>query len=383
MSRFPYLIILLCFALIGPALIGTQPTLAQVKAAPEIKIGLGAPLSGPNAMIGAQFKTGAELAIEEINASGGLRGQKITLVPGDDMSRLEQGMMIANKFSADGVKFVIGHYNSALSLPLSQEVYDPANIVMITPASSNPNLTERGLANIFRLCGRDDQQGLFATNYMLANHRGAKIAIVHDKSAYGKGLGDDMRKALNAKGQIEVLYEGLTPGEKDFSQLVARLKASGAELLFWGGLQTEAALLLRQMRDQGLTTQMMSGDGLASAEFASLAGAAAEGVMVILPPDPSRHPAGLPLLKRLEAKKLTPEANIFYAYAAVQVLKQAADAAQSLDPTLVSKAMHSGMTFDTMIGRFAFNQKGDRKDEDFAVYIWKKGSDGKLTFVER
>jgi len=104
---------------------------------------------------------------------------------------------------------------------------------------------------------------------------------------------------------------------------------------------------------------------------------------MILPPDPSRYPSGLPLLKRLEAKKISPEANIFYAYAAVQVLKQGVEAAQSLDPTLVSKALHSGQPFDTMIGRLAFNQKGDRKDEDFAVYIWKKGSDGKFTFTER
>ncbi len=356
---------------------------AQVRSGSEIKIGLGAPLSGPNASIGAQFKTGAELAIEEINAAGGLRGQKITLVAGDDMSRAEQGLNIANKFKTEGVKFVIGHYNSTLSMQLSQEVYEPAGMVMITPASTNPYLTERGLSNVFRLCGREDQQGLVAANYILANHADAKIAIVHDKSAYGKGLADDVRKAMNAKGQIEVLYEGLTAGEKDFSPLVARIKASGAQMLFWGGLQTEGAILVRQMREQGLTTQMMGGDGFASAEIASLAGAAAEGVMMILPPDPSRHPAGLPLLKRLEAKKLSPEANIFYAYASLQVLKQAADAAQSLDPALVSKAMHSGITFDTMIGRFAFNQKGDRKDEDFAVYIWKKGSDGKFSFFER
>ena len=378
MHRLSGLLLLLALCLIG-----THPLEAQIKSIPELKIGLDVPLSGANAAIGAQFKIGAELAIEDINSAGGLRGQKLTLMAGDDLSRADQGLIIANKFSAEGVKFVIGHYNSALSIPLSQEVYEPAGIVMISPASTNPVLTERGLANVFRLSGRDDQQGLVAANYLLANYQSAKIAILHDKSTFGKGLADDLRKALNTKGQIEVLYEGITVGEKDFSPIVAKLKATGADILFWGGLHTEAAVLIKQMRDQGLTTQMMGGDGLATTEFAALAGPAAEGVMMILPPDPSRHPSGLPLLKRLEAKKISPNANIFYAYAAVQVLKQGVEAAQSLDPTLVSKALHSGQPFDTMIGRLAFNQKGDRKDEDFAFYIWKKGSDGKFTFTER
>ena len=183
-------------------------------ASAQIKIGVAGPITGPNAAFGAQLKNGVEQAVEDINAAGGINGQKLQVVIGDDVSDPKQGVSVANKFAAEGVKFVVGHFNSGVSIPASQ-VYEEAGIVQVTPASTNPQFTERGMWNTFRTCGRDDQQGLVAGGYLADKFKGKKVAVVHDKTPYGKGLADETQKAMNAKGLKEVVYEGVNPGEKD------------------------------------------------------------------------------------------------------------------------------------------------------------------------
>src|ERR1700686_5469579 len=225
------------------ALVGT--------ASAQIKMGVEGPITGPNAAFGPQLKNGAEQAVADINAAGGIMGQKITLSIGDDVSDPKQGVSVANKFSADGVKFVIGAFNSGVTMP-SSEVYQENGILEITPASTNPQVTERGMWNIFRTCGRDDQQGAVAGAYILKHFKGKKVAIIHDKTTYGKGLADETKKAINKGGVTEVLYEGINTGDKDFSALVSKIKAAGADLVYWGGLFTEGGLIVRQMRDHGV-----------------------------------------------------------------------------------------------------------------------------------
>ena len=183
-------------------------------ASAQVKFGVGGPITGANAATGAQMKNGVDQAITDINAAGGVLGQKITSEYGDDVSDPKQGVSVANKFAGDGVKFVIGHYNSGVSIPAS-EVYQENGILEITPASTNPKVTERGMWNIFRVCGRDDQQGKVAGGYILAHFQGKKVAVVHDKTTYGKGLADEVKKTINAGGIREVLYEGINTGEKD------------------------------------------------------------------------------------------------------------------------------------------------------------------------
>src|SRR6202142_963978 len=173
-------------------------------ASAQVKFGVGGPITGANAATGAQMKNGADQAATDINASGGMLGQKIAVEYGDDVSDPKQGVSIANKFAGDGVKFVIGHYNSGVTIPAS-EVYQENGILEITPASTNPTVTERGLWNIFRTCGRDDQQGKVAGTYILAHFKGKKIAVVHDKTTYGKGLADETLKTIKAGGMKEVL----------------------------------------------------------------------------------------------------------------------------------------------------------------------------------
>jgi len=347
----------------------------------QIKIGVGGPMTGPNAAFGAQIKNGAEQAAEDINAAGGINGQKIELVFGDDVSDPKQGVSVANNFTGAGVKFVVGHFNSGVSIPAS-EVLQENGILQITPASTNPTFTERNMWNVFRTCGRDDQQGGVAGNYIATSLKGKKIAVVHDKTTYGKGLADETKKAMNNKGVTEVLYEGVNTGERDFSALVSKIKASGAEIVYWGGLHTEGGLIVRQMRDQGVKAALMGADGIATDEFAAVAGPGAEGTLMTFAPDPQKRPEAQVVLKKFEARKFKPEAYTLYSYAAVEIIKQAAEAAKSLDPKKVAEQMKSGKPHKTVIGDIGFDKKGDITRPDYVMYTWKKQPDGKITYVQ-
>jgi branched-chain amino acid transport system substrate-binding protein len=347
----------------------------------QIRLGVAGPITGPNAAFGAQLKNGVEQAVEDINAAGGILGQRITISIGDDRSDPKEGVSVANKFAADGIRWVVGHFNSGVTMPAS-EVYAENGIIFNTPSATNPRITERGLWNAFRTCGRDDQQGAVAANWLVQNARGKKIAIVHDKTTYGQGLADETRKAMRAAGVNDVLYEGVNTGEKDFSALVSKIKAAGADILYWGGLHTEGGLIVRQMRDQGLQTVMMSGDGITSDEFASIGGPAVEGTLMTFPPDPRRRPEAAAVIKKFEARRFNPEAYTLYSYAAVEIFKQAAEGARSLDPKRMAEFMRTGHVFKTVIGDIAYDKKGDITRPDYVMYTWRKGADGKITYLE-
>jgi branched-chain amino acid transport system substrate-binding protein len=347
----------------------------------QVKLGIAGPLTGPNAAFGAQLKNGGDQAVEDINAAGGILGQKITVTYGDDVSDPKQGVSIANKFAADGVKFVLGHFNSGVTMPAS-EAYQENGILEITPSATNPKITERGMWNIFRTCGRDDQQGAVAGDYIAKNFKGKKVAVVHDKTTYGQGLADETKKAMNAKGIKEVLYEGVNLGEKDFSALVSKIKASGADLVYWGGLHTEGGLIVRQMRDQGVKAPLMGGDGITSDEFASVGGPGVEGTLMTYGPDPRNRPEAKAVLDKFRAKKFEPESYTLYSYAAVQIIKQAAEAAKSLDPKKVADQIKSGQKFKTVIGEISYDKKGDVTRLDYVMYVWKKNPEGKITYTE-
>ncbi|MGA2816330.1 MAG: branched-chain amino acid ABC transporter substrate-binding protein [Xanthobacteraceae bacterium] len=347
----------------------------------QVKLAVGAPITGPSAATGAQMKNGVDQAAININAAGGILGQKIAVSYGDDVSDPKQGVSVANDFAANGVRFVVGHYNSGVTMPAS-EVYQENGILEITPASTNPKVTERGMWNIFRVCGRDDQQGKVAGDYILKHFQGKKIAVVQDKTTYGKGLADEVKKTINAGGMKEVLYEGINTGEKDYSALVSKIKQSGADLVYFGGLYTEGGLIVRQMRDQNVKAPLMGGDGITSDEFASVGGPGVEGTLMTYGPDPRNNPDASSVVAEFRAKKFEPEAYTLYSYAAVQVIKQAAEAAKSLDPKKVAATMHSGVDFKTVLGDIAYDKKGDLTKLDYVMYVWKKDSSGKITYVE-
>ncbi len=347
----------------------------------RLKMGVAGPMTGTDAAFGAQLKNGVEQAVADINAADGINGQQIELTVGDDAADPRQGVSVANNFLGEGVHFVVGHFNSGVSMPAS-EVYVDNGILMITPSSTNPMITERKLWNVFRTCGRDDQQGGVAGKYIADNLKDKKVAIVHDKTTYGKGLADETKKAMNHGGVTEILYEGVGAGEKDFTALVSKLKNAGVEVLYWGGVHTAGGLVLRQMRDQGLNAVFMSGDGIASDEFAAIAGPGAEGALMTFGPDPQKRPEAKEIIDRFEARKYKPEAYTLYSYAAVQILKQAIEATKSTDPKTVAAYMRTGVVFNTVIGDIAFDDKGDIKQVAYVMYTWIKQPDGRITYVQ-
>ena len=368
-------------------------TLAAALAAPaeaQIKVGVSGPITGSDAAFGAQLRNGAEQAVADINAAGGILGQKIAATFGDDAGDPRQGVSVANKFASEGVKWVVGHFNSGVSIPAS-DVYSENGIVQITPASTNEKLTDRVLDDgrgkprpdllVFRTCGRDDQQGAVAGNYLVQHFKGKKLAIVHDKTPYGKGLADNTKLTVNKAGLQELVYEGINKGEKDFSALISKLKQAGVDIVYFGGLHTEAGLIIRQMRDQGLRAPLMSGDGITDKEFVQVAGPGAEGTYMTFGPDARKNPEAAEVVARFRARNIDPEAYTLYSYAAVQVLKQAAEAAKSTDGKKIADVMRSGMVFKTVIGDISYDKKGDITRVDYVMYVWKKGSDGKIDYA--
>ncbi|MEO5373935.1 MAG: branched-chain amino acid ABC transporter substrate-binding protein [Alphaproteobacteria bacterium] len=337
----------------------------------DVTIAVVGPMSGSEAAFGEQMRRGAEAVVADINAKGGVLGQPLKLEVGDDACDAKQAVAVANQMVNKKVALVAGHFCSGSSIPASA-VYREENILQISPGSTNPKLTEQGFSNVFRVCGRDDQQGAVAGAHIADKHKGAKVAIVHDKQAYSKGLADETKKTLNAKGVTEVMYETITPGEKDYSALVTKLKAAGADVLFFGGYKTEAGLIVRQMREQGMKTILMGGDALVTLEYWGITGPGGEGTLMTFSPDPRKDPANAELVARFRAQKYEPEAYTLYTYGAIQAWKAAAEKAGSTDPKKVEAALKGGK-FNTVLGHIGFDAKGDVSAPGYVVYVWHNG----------
>jgi len=353
--------------LIGLAL-GASFALSASALAQDINIAVAGPMTGSESAFGRQMKNGAEMAVADLNAAGGLLGKKLVLQVGDDACDPKQARSIAEKFAGSKIPFVAGHFCSSSSIPAS-EAYAEGNVLQITPASTNPVFTERKLWNVARICGRDDQQGLVAADYILKNYKGKNVAILNDKTTYGKGLADETKKALNKAGFQEKMFESYNKGDKDFNSIVSRLKRDNIDLVFVGGYHQEAGLILRQMRDQGLQTVLMAGDAMNDKEFASITGPAAEGTLFTFGPDPRNKPTAKAIVEKFKAQGIDPEGYTLYTYAAMQVWAQAAAKAGTTDPKKVMAAIKAG-EWDTVLGKLAFDEKGDIKAIDYVVYKW-------------
>ena len=353
--------------LIGLAL-GATFALSTAALAQTIPVAVAGPMTGEYSAFGRQLKNGAEMAIADLNAAGGVLGKKLTLDIEDDACDPKQARSVAEKIGSANVPVVIGHYCSSSSIPAS-EAYADSNVLEITPASTNPLFTERKLWNVARVCGRDDQQGAVAGEYIAKNFKGKNIAILNDKSTYGKGLADETKKALNKAGVTEKMYESYNQGDKDFNAIVSRLKQQNIDLVYIGGYHTEAGLILRQMRDQGLKTILMAGDALADKEYASITGPAGAGTLFTFGPDPRKKPTAASIVEKFKAKNIDPEGYTLYTYAAFQVWSKAAAKAGTTDPKKVMNTIKAG-SWDTVIGTLNFDAKGDIKQIDYVVYRW-------------
>src|SRR5215470_9609474 len=366
MKQFVRSIVLAAVLTAGPGVVKAQ----------DIPIAVVGPITGSNAALGEQMTRGAKMAVADINAKGGVLGKKLDLILADDACDPKQAVAAANDVVGKKVVFVAGHYCSSSSIPASA-VYNEAGVLQMTPASTNPALTDdaakKGWNNVFRACGRDDAQGAVAGKYLADHYKGKRVAIVHDKTAYGKGIADETMKAMNKAGLKQTMYEAITQGDKDFTALISKMKQENIDVIYFGGYQTEGGLIVRQARDQGLKAQFIGADALVTEEFWKITGPPGEGTLMTFPPDPRKVPAAKAVVDKFTAQGYNPEGYTLYTYAAIQAFAAAADKSKSVKLDDLSKALHS-MTVPTVVGPLTWDKKGDIVDPKYVFYVWKNGT---------
>ena len=337
----------------------------------DITIGVAGSFTGDNAFLGEQQKHGAEQAAADINAAGGIGGEKIVLQFADDACDPKQAVSVANKMASAGIKFVIGHACSGASIPASK-VYNEEQIFMITPISSNPALTDQGFNTIFRTYGRDDQQGAFIADYILKHYRDKKIALVHDKSAWGRGIVDVEKANLNKAGVNETLFEAFNPGDRDFSSLITKFKQNGIQVAFVAGYSTGTGLIVRQLKEQKADIQIIGGDAIFTNQFWSVTGPSGEGVLMSCGADPRKFPEAKDALAALRKTGYEPEGYTLNAYAALQVIAEGIKRAGQ-DPVKAAAAIRQ-TPVQTVIGTLNYDAKGDIVHPAFSMYRWHDGN---------
>src|SRR5690606_16874500 len=312
-------------------------------AADEIKIGLGAPMTGGSAAFGKQLQTGAQAAVDAINAKGGVNGKQLKLVTVDDACDPKQAVAAANRLvDQDKVAAVVGHFCSSSTIPAS-EIYDEADILSMATGSTNPEVTERDLPTVTRICGRDDQQAAVIGKFIAETLKAKRIAVVHDKDTYGRGLADATRTEAAKYGVETVLYDGVTRGERDYNALVTKIKAENVDAVFFGGLYAEAGTLVRQIREQGLDIPYVSDDGIVDPAFVTAAGGPqyAQGVYMGFPADPRKMESSKDIVAKLVSEGKKSDGFTLYAYAAVQAVSAAIAGTNSTKGTELSEWLKS------------------------------------------
>lgn len=346
-------------------------------AATFLKIGVAGPFTGDQAAFGEMLKNGATLAVEEWNARGGVKvgkkKMKVDILWGDDRHDPREGVSIAHKFVNSGAAGIVGHFNSSVSIPAST-VYAEAGVVQITPGSTNPKLTEQGFSTVFRVCGRDDQQGEVAANYIVDKLKMKRIAILHDKTTYGQGLADETKRFLEKRGVKPVFYSGVVQGDKDYTPVLTAAKQKKPELVYFGGIHPEAILLVKQMRERlGMKAIFMSGDGIVTDEYYKIAGKSAEGTYITFTPDQTKLAAAQSVIKN-HRKRFGKEVGAYtiYSYVAMNMILNSIQATGSTEGSKLAAHLRS-KAWNTSLGKLQFNKKGDVLESPYV--LWQvKGS---------
>ncbi|MDA9463089.1 branched-chain amino acid ABC transporter substrate-binding protein [Bradyrhizobium sp. CCBAU 53415] len=351
--------------------------LASAARGSEVNIAVAGPMSGSSAAFGLQMRDGAAAAVEALNASGLLPDTRVILSVADDACDPKQAVAVANKLTTERVRMVIGHFCSSSSIPAS-DIYAEAGIVQVSPGSTNPQLTERGLQTVFRICGRDDQQGTAAAEYIHRNYPNDRIAVLDDKSTAGKGIADVVEAQLHRFGE-RVIRQSYVAGEKDFRALVSRMKKDGVRVIYIGGYHTEIGLFVRQASEAGAGLIVMANDPLMTSEFWAITTSAGNGTLFTFMPDPAGNANAAGVVAGLKASNLSAEGYTLYAYAAVQAWAEAVNRSGSLNAARVASALRS-RAIDTVIGPVRFDTKGDNAVPGFLVYRWR---DGRVETVEQ
>ncbi|KAA0890644.1 branched-chain amino acid ABC transporter substrate-binding protein [Pusillimonas sp. ANT_WB101] len=340
-------------------------------AADVVKIGVAGPFTGANAAFGEQLWIGATGAADAINSKGGINGKKIELIKADDACEPKQAVAVANRLvDQDKVAAVVGHFCSSSTIPAS-EIYDDADILSMATGSTNPEVTERDLPTVTRICGRDDQQARVVADF-LANHLKTKrIAVIHDKDTYGRGVADATREEAKRLGVETVLYDGVTRGERDFNALVTKIKAADVDAVFFGGLYAEAGTLARQIREQGLTIPYVSDDGIVDPAFVTAAGGKpfAKDVYMSFPADPRKLASSKDIVAKLTQEGKKADGFVLYAYSAVEAVAAALAATNSTSGTELADWLKKNKVA-TVLGDKEWDDKGDLTVPSYVMYQW-------------
>lgn len=358
--------------------------MSHVALAEDIKVAIVGAVTGPVAQYGDMQFTGAAQAIKDINAKGGVNGNKLVGVEYDDACDPKQAVAVANKVINDGIKYVIGHLCSSSTQPAS-DIYSDEGVLMITPAATAPELTARGYELIMRTTGLDSDQGPTAAKYILSAVKPQRIAVVHDKQQYGEGLARSVQDNLKKAGANVVLFEGVTAGDKDFSTLVARLKKENVDFVYFGGYYPEMGQMLRQARAAGLKAGFMGPEGVGNASLSNIAGEASEGMLVTLPKRYDQLPENKAIVDAIKASTAANRKDptgpfVWTTYAALQSLVAGMERSKSDEPEEIAKNLKSGAPVPTVMGDLSWDEKGDLKGFEFGVFEWHK--DGSSTAVK-
>lgn len=343
-------------------------------AADTIRLGVAGAHSGDLASYGLPTKRAAELVVKEYNAKGGVLGKKVEILAEDDVCKPEVATNTATKLVSGGVHVVLGHICSGAT-KTALGIYKDAGIVTMSSSATNPDLTQSGkYPNFFRTIASDDAQARLDAGFAMDVLKVKKIAVLHDKGDYGKGLAEFARSFIEASRKAKVvLFEGITPGAVDYSAVVNKIKQSGAEAVIYGGYHPEASSIVIQMRKKRMNTYFISDDGVKDDTFIKVAGKAAEGVYASGPKDTTKNPLAI---AAIAAHKKTynadPGAFFLNGYAAAQALLAAIQKAKSTKYAAVAKALRT-YPVDTPLGKIKFDKNGDAIGVGFSMYQVKNG----------
>jgi branched-chain amino acid transport system substrate-binding protein len=337
-------------------------------------------MTGPSSWFGEQYQRAAELAVENLNAKGGVLGQSVELIVGDDFCDPDQAVALARKLVSDGVVFVAGHLCSHSSIAAAK-VYEEARILQIAPGSASAKLTDEGGPNVFRVCGRDDRQGAMVGDYLAEHWADKEIAILDDGTAWGAGVANAVRRRLRERGVRLAVDETFTRGEAEYSALVSKMQAAGVDVFFLGGLHRETGLIFRQAHDRSYDLQLVASSSTQADSFPLIAGPGLGGTAMVGMTYTGDRPQAKNVVAQFHAQGYEPLGYTLYAYAAVQVWAQAVEAAGSLDLDAVTAVLHKRQ-FETVLGQIGFDEKGDVTGIDpWQWFVWQ--ADGTYVPLEQ
>jgi branched-chain amino acid transport system substrate-binding protein len=349
-------------------------TFSPALAGDTIKMGVAGPHSGDLASYGIPTVHAAELVVKDINAKGGVLGKQVELLVEDDVCKPEVAANIATKLISEKVDVVLGHICSGAT-KAALGIYKDSNIIAMSPSATNPALTQSGeYPNFYRTIASDDAQARLEVDFALNVLKLKKIAVLHDKGDYGKGLAEFAKTFLEKDPRAKVvLFEGITPGAVDYSAVVQKIKRSNAEAVIFGGYHPEASKIVTQMRKKRMKTIFISDDGVKDDTFIKVAKKYAEGVYATGPRDVSKNPMAVAAIEE-HKKAYGEDPGAFYlnAYSAALALLNAIQQAGSTDYAALSNALHT-KDVDTPLGSIHFDERGDATGVGFSVYQVKNG----------